>query len=104
MPSRSRGARPAARARWARAGSSPAARTPCRSPGASKCDANHVTIADLRPTADVLELRARVRAFMEAHVYPNEAVLDREDDEAAVLVSRLRQIAKDEGLWAPHLP
>src|SRR5688500_20092119 len=41
---------------------------------------------------------------MEAHVYPNEPVLDREDDEAAVLVSRLRQIAKDQGLWAPHLP
>ena len=63
-----------------------------------------MAIADLRPTADVLELRERVRAFMEAHVYPNEPVLDREDDEAAVLVSRLRQVAKDEGLWAPHLP
>jgi alkylation response protein AidB-like acyl-CoA dehydrogenase len=63
-----------------------------------------VALADLRPTDDVLELRARVRAFMESHVIPNEPVLDREDDEAAVLVSRLRQVAKDEGLWAPHLP
>jgi acyl-CoA dehydrogenase len=63
-----------------------------------------VTITDLRATDDVIQLRERVRAFMEAHVYPNEPVLDREDDEAAVLVSRLRQVAKDEGLWAPHLP
>ena len=63
-----------------------------------------MTIADLRPTDDVLELRERVRAFMEAHVYPNEAALDREDDDAEALVSRLRAVAKEQGLWAPHLP
>src|ERR671918_3042112 len=103
-PSRSPGARPPARARWARAGSSPVARSPCRTRDASDAMLTLVAIANLRPTADVLELRERVRAFMEAHVYPNERVLDREDDEAAVLVSRLRHIAKDEGLWAPHLP
>ena len=39
-----------------------------------------MTIIDLRPTDDVVELRARVRAFMEEHVYPNEPALDREDD------------------------
>jgi acyl-CoA dehydrogenase len=63
-----------------------------------------VTIADLRPTDEALELRARVRAFMEEHVYPNEAVLDQEDDEAEKLVARLRGLAKEAGLWAPHLP
>jgi len=63
-----------------------------------------VTIADLRPTDDVRELRARVRAFLEEHVYPNERILDREDDEADALVGALRERAKAEGLWAPHLP
>ena len=63
-----------------------------------------MTIADLRPTDDVLELRARVRAFLEEHVYPNERILDREDDEADALVGALRERAKAEGLWAPHLP
>jgi acyl-CoA dehydrogenase len=63
-----------------------------------------VTIADLRPTDEALELRARVRAFMEAHVYPNEAALGREDEAADALVEELRAKAKDEGLWAPHLP
>ena len=63
-----------------------------------------MTIADLRPTADVRELRARVRAFLEEHVYPNERILDREDDEADALVGALRERAKAEGLWAPHLP
>jgi acyl-CoA dehydrogenase len=63
-----------------------------------------VAIVDLRPTEDTLELRARVRAFMAEHVYPNERILDREDDEAESLVERLRSLAKQEGLWAPHLP
>jgi acyl-CoA dehydrogenase len=65
---------------------------------------NAVAIADLRPAEDVLELRARYRAFMDGHVYPNEAALDREDDEADALVERLRALAKRQGLWAPHLP
>jgi acyl-CoA dehydrogenase len=68
------------------------------------CDANGVTIADLRPTDEVVELRARVRAFMEEHVYPGEPVLDGEDEEADALVERLRASAKEQGLWAPHLP
>jgi alkylation response protein AidB-like acyl-CoA dehydrogenase len=63
-----------------------------------------VAIADLRPTEEVLELRARVRAFMEEHVYPNEAALWREDEEADALVERLRGLVKEQGLWAPHLP
>ena len=63
-----------------------------------------MTIADLRPADDVRALRERVRAFLEEHVYPNERILDREDDEADALVAALRERAKAEGLWAPHLP
>ncbi|OFW75662.1 MAG: acyl-CoA dehydrogenase, partial [Actinobacteria bacterium RBG_16_68_12] len=63
-----------------------------------------MAIADLRPTDEVLELRARVRAFMEAHVYPNEPALSREDEESDALVDRLRGLVKEQGLWAPHLP
>ncbi|HXF98163.1 MAG TPA: acyl-CoA dehydrogenase family protein [Gaiellaceae bacterium] len=63
-----------------------------------------MAIADLRPSADVAALRARYRAFMEEHVYPNEPALFREDEEADALLARLRALAKAEGLWAPHLP
>ncbi len=63
-----------------------------------------MAVAELRPTDDVLELRARYRAFMEAHVYPNESALGGEDDESDALTTRLRELAKEEGLWAPHLP
>jgi acyl-CoA dehydrogenase len=63
-----------------------------------------MAIADLRPTGEALALRARVRAFMEEHVYPNEQELAREDEEADALVERLRGIVKEQGLWAPHLP
>jgi acyl-CoA dehydrogenase len=63
-----------------------------------------VAIADLRPTDEVLALRDRVRAFMDEHVYPNEAALQREDADADALVERLRALAREQGLWAPHLP
>ena len=41
---------------------------------------------------------------MEAHVYPSEAALAREDEEAEELVEELRARAKADGLWAPHVP
>jgi alkylation response protein AidB-like acyl-CoA dehydrogenase len=63
-----------------------------------------VAIADLRSTDEAVELRERIRIFMEAHVYPNEPALDREDDEADALIAKLRSRAREEGLWAPHLP
>jgi acyl-CoA dehydrogenase len=47
------------------------------------------------------EQRSRYRAFMEAHVYPNEAALLADDEET---IRSLRTRAKAEGLWAPHLP
>jgi alkylation response protein AidB-like acyl-CoA dehydrogenase len=48
--------------------------------------------------------RLAYRAFMEEHVYPNEAAIAREDDAALALVADLQAKAKDAGLWAPHLP
>jgi acyl-CoA dehydrogenase len=62
-----------------------------------------VTIADLAPAAEARELRERYRAFMAAHVYPNEAVLAREDEVADALISKLQERAKGEGMWAPHI-
>ena len=63
-----------------------------------------MTIADLRPTDEIVDLRGRYRAFMEEHIYPNEPALDREDEDAEALVERLRGSAKEQGLWAPHMP
>src|SRR5947208_16240465 len=63
-----------------------------------------MAIADSPTFADFAELRGGYRAFMEEHVYPNEAALGREDDAAQELISELRARAKAEGLWAPHLP
>src|SRR5215470_10494277 len=99
-PSRSRAAPPLARARAARAGSSPAARTPCRSRGAS-CDANGMTVTDWAPPTERL---AQVRAFMDERVLPNELILDREDETADALVADLRDKVRALGLWAPHVP
>src|SRR4051794_7125237 len=63
-----------------------------------------MTTFDLAPTQDIVELRARYRAFMEEHIYPNEEAIGREDGDAAALVDSLRERAKAEGLWAPHVP
>jgi alkylation response protein AidB-like acyl-CoA dehydrogenase len=53
---------------------------------------------------DVSELRERYRAFLDEHVVPAELTLAREDDAAAELLDELRAGARDEGLWAPHVP
>jgi len=68
------------------------------------CDPGSIAIADPTAAADFAELRADYRAFMEEHVYPNEAALGREDDAAQELIVELRARAKADGLWAPHLP
>jgi alkylation response protein AidB-like acyl-CoA dehydrogenase len=52
----------------------------------------------------VSERRAQVRAFMDEHIYPNENALLAEDEQSDELIARLRQEARDAGLWAPHLP
>jgi acyl-CoA dehydrogenase len=53
---------------------------------------------------EYLEARARYRAFMDEHVYPNEAAIERENDEAFDLLAELRGKARAAGLWAPHVP
>ncbi|HXV02603.1 MAG TPA: acyl-CoA dehydrogenase family protein [Gaiellaceae bacterium] len=58
-------------------------------------------MTELAPTAEVEELRGRYRAFMEEHVYPNERGLQADDLE---LIRLLQTKAKEEGLWAPHVP
>jgi acyl-CoA dehydrogenase len=63
-----------------------------------------MAIVELDLAEQIADLRLRYRAFMEAHVYPNEAAILREDDAAMTLVEELRARAKAEGLWAPHLP
>ena len=65
---------------------------------------------DPRRVADALfppafvEARARYRAFMDEHVYPHEAAIEREDDESFALRRELRGRAREAGLWAPHVP
>jgi acyl-CoA dehydrogenase len=60
-----------------------------------------VAVTELAPSAEVEELRGRYRAFMEEHVYPNERGLQADDLE---LIRTLQAMAKEEGLWAPHVP
>ena len=52
---------------------------------------------------ELVALRDRYRAFMEAHVYPNEMALYAEDAAADALLVELRERARVEGLWAPHI-
>ena len=50
------------------------------------------------------ERRALYRAFVDEHVIPAEAALNREDDTSLELVASLQQRAREAGLWAPHMP
>jgi acyl-CoA dehydrogenase len=60
-----------------------------------------VAVTELAPTEGIEELRGRYRAFMEEHVYPNERALGADD---ADLIRALQSEAKEQGLWAPHVP
>ena len=60
-----------------------------------------MAVTELAPTGEIQELRERYRAFMEEYVYPNERALSADD---AALIRSLRERAKDQGLWAPHVP
>jgi alkylation response protein AidB-like acyl-CoA dehydrogenase len=63
-----------------------------------------VTITAPAPPVGIDELRERYRAFLDEHVLPVERALDREDHDAAELLEGLRTRAREEGLWAPHVP
>ena len=60
-----------------------------------------MAVTELAPTEEIQDLRDRYRAFMVQHVYPNERELQSDD---ADLIQSLRAKAKEEGLWAPHVP
>ncbi|HET8651124.1 MAG TPA: acyl-CoA dehydrogenase family protein [Gaiellaceae bacterium] len=60
-----------------------------------------MAVTELAPPAEIEELRGRYRAFMEEHVYPNERDLHGDDAE---LIRSLQAKAKEQGLWAPHVP
>jgi acyl-CoA dehydrogenase len=60
-----------------------------------------VAVTELAPTEEIQELRDRYRAFMEEHIYPNERGLHADDAE---LIRSLQAAAKEQGLWAPHVP
>ena len=55
-------------------------------------------------TPEIRELRARTKAFMEEHIYPNEPTFARGGPEAEELIGSLRQEVKRLGMWAPHMP
>ncbi len=57
-------------------------------------------MADFTMTAEIREDRRKVKAFMEEHIYPNEASLAREDDEAEALMKDLQGEVKAMGMWA----
>ncbi|WP_438040829.1 acyl-CoA dehydrogenase family protein [Sorangium sp. So ce128] len=58
---------------------------------------------DLPP--DLADLRGRVRAFVDAHVIPNEtSILDEDRAGRRDTLTALRERARAEGLFVPHLP
>ncbi len=54
-------------------------------------------------TPELRALRDRYAAFMDEHVYPNEAAFAADDEAAEALVADLRARARGAGLWAPHI-
>ena len=62
------------------------------------------TLGDPQCPSDVRELRGRVADFVRTRVVPREGVLDGGGPDAARMLHRLRQEAKDHGLWALPLP
>ncbi len=59
---------------------------------------------DFTMTPEIREMRQKVRAFMDEHIYPNEEFLTGSEDKALALMQELRGKVKKMGMWAPHLP
>lgn len=55
-------------------------------------------------TPEIREMRAKVRAFMDEYIYPNEPLLHEGGPQAQALMRDLRARVKAMGMWAPHLP
>ena len=65
---------------------------------------------DFAPSPKVLALQAKLTAFMDTHIYPNEQAVEDEIEVSgnpyhhARIVEELKQKAKDHGLWNLFLP
>jgi acyl-CoA dehydrogenase len=65
---------------------------------------------DFAPSSKVLDLQAKLTAFMDAYIYPNEQAVEDEINASgnpyhhARIVDELKQKAKDHGLWNLFLP
>jgi acyl-CoA dehydrogenase len=65
---------------------------------------------DFAPSPKVLALQAKLTAFMDTYIYPNEQAVEEEIETSgnpyhhARLVEELKQKAKDHGLWNLFLP
>jgi alkylation response protein AidB-like acyl-CoA dehydrogenase len=57
-------------------------------------------MVDFTLSPEIRELRGRVTAFMDEHIYPNEGALGQEDDEAEALMKDLQARVKRAGMWA----
>jgi len=61
-------------------------------------------VPDFTITPQTREMRQRVGAFMDEHIFPNEHVLEKGGADAEGLMRDLQSRAKSMGMWAPHLP
>ena len=60
---------------------------------------------DFSLPAPLIELRDRVRAFVDQQIIPREAAIEAEDQVGGrPTLAELRSLARSEGLWVPHLP
>ena len=55
---------------------------------------------------DIIELRTKIREFIDKDVEPAASVLEKTEDRAkwGPEIIRLRKLAREKGLWLPHMP
>jgi acyl-CoA dehydrogenase len=61
-------------------------------------------VYDFSPTLEQADVLARTRHIMDTYIYPAEAELRDSDAFPEARMRAVRQVVKDQGLWAPHLP
>jgi acyl-CoA dehydrogenase len=59
---------------------------------------------DFSTPPELEDIRARITAFMDTNVYPNEDKVIEHEGLPLALEHELQQKVKDQGLWAPNLP
>jgi acyl-CoA dehydrogenase len=57
-------------------------------------------VVDFTLSPEIKDLRRRVAAFMNEHVYPNEPLFLQENDESEALIKDLQRKVKQQGMWA----